>query len=201
MILFKRKWFRPAGHWCFFVLSPFVSHQSRCQFCRCAARREKACRSRSAPRTSAASLSGLFGTELHYLVNRKHMALRHTGLWLSACCQKHPQAELDVWETDKVSGWTLLLPTSLQLIVCLFCLYKLFLLIWPFAAHVWHLRFLQPNVPKVSGEMCTNPQQKGFLFWLEAWGLVDYFLLRAAPVAGRCSPLGERERTGGPRTP
>lgn len=76
-----------------FSLSLFVSHQWRCLFCRCAARRVKACRSRSARRTSAASLSGPSGTELHYLVNTKHMALRQTGL-----CQltaRNSQAELD----------------------------------------------------------------------------------------------------------
>lgn len=80
---------RCGGHVRF--LSRFVSHRLRCLLCRCAARHGWACRSRSALRTSGASLSGLSGIELHYLVNTKHMALRQTGLWQAACCQTLPK--------------------------------------------------------------------------------------------------------------
>lgn len=58
----------------------FFPHRWQCLFYRCAARREKACGSRSPHRTSSASLSGPSGTESRHLVNTKHMVLRQTGL-------------------------------------------------------------------------------------------------------------------------
>lgn len=79
----------------------FVPHRWRCHSCRCAVRHGWACRSRSACRTSAASLSGPSGTQRHYLVNIKHMALRRTALWQSARCQELPEPS---WTCEEQTG-------------------------------------------------------------------------------------------------
>lgn len=83
---------------CILFLPVFNTHQWQCLLCRCAARHERACRSRSVLRTSAASLSALSGIEPHYLGNTKHMALRQTGPWQSACAKKLPKLQ---WTCEK----------------------------------------------------------------------------------------------------
>lgn len=91
---------------CILFLPLFNTHQWQCLFCRCAARHERACRSRSVLRTSAASLSALSGTEPHYLGNTKHMALRQTGPWQSACATKLPKLQ---WTCEKQTFLTVYL--------------------------------------------------------------------------------------------
>lgn len=134
------------------ALPLFSSHRWRCRFCRCAAGHEKVCHSRFSLRTSAASLSGLFGTRCPPLQN--------TNIRLSErrACERQAAATNSPSWVDMRSHFCLV---TLQLLVLLLSLKTFGYISFFIAAIKLHILWMYKNKFLDAASILPGYEEKG----------------------------------------